>query len=283
MKKTIFALPVAALVAVGVVACTDAPGLLAPEGPNRELVDESLRIDHDDATHFVYAFFAYEPDGGVGTVLTGGEPGNPPPGIVPGNQKHLGTCHDGKWHNPAGRPTTGTAANPHPFCYVPAADGYTVVLERIAAVYEEKVDKDSNITHRFLYFTNELDEDEYSVKFLTTNGNMRASGEIEARAVKDDPDVGDLVGHIKFDLDQFNLGQNQSNLFSCSFASEDPKQDGCLAKNIAISYQPITGWDGDDPILGDAVTIGPSDSDDDYDVNQNVFLFWVKKGDVLNP
>jgi hypothetical protein len=266
MRK-IIALPVAAIVAVGLVACSDDPSGLAPEGPSFELVDEGLRIDHDDASHFVFAAFIYEMGGGsAGRVLTDGEPG-----IVPGNLKHHGWCWSGTWHNPQNKPTSGDATKPHPFCYEPGSAGIQVVLERIAAVYEEKTDRFDNITHKFLYFTKDLDEDEYSVKFITNANNQQGSGEIEARAVN--AANGDLVGHIEFDLEQFDDGPNNDDLFDCELTSEDSSQDGCLNRFIDITFRPIIGVDGGgDPLFGDDV---------DFDEDDEVFLYWVPKADVL--
>jgi hypothetical protein len=255
MKK-LLVLPFAAVVAFA--ACGEQEPF-GPERPQFELVDEDLRISHEDATHFVFATFEHDLGGGSdGRVLSV----NDTP-LFPGNQNNAGSCDNGTWINPRGQRTGGNRDTPHPFCYEPGSAGMIVVLERIAAVYEEKTNKDGEITQKRLYFTNALDEDNHSVKYI--GSNQAGAGQIEARAV--DRATGTWVGNIFFDLATFNTtGGSNPDLFACTLLG-DPNQAGCLSRTIADAQFRPRQTDG---TLGDAI-----------DLNDG-FLYWIAKNIVLS-
>jgi hypothetical protein len=100
-----------------------------PGSPQFELVDPAHRLDAASVNAHVYGSFRVGVGSGASTVITSGPanfPKHPPAGS--------GTCVDGRWLNPQGRPTSGTLAKPHPHC-LQAALSVEVVLEPISACF----------------------------------------------------------------------------------------------------------------------------------------------------
>jgi hypothetical protein len=245
MTKTILALPVAALVALGSVACSDAPTGLAPEGPNRELVDAGQRIAAADVNAHVYGSFALQftevvgTPGGWGVIRTG-------PANFPGNPKNAGTCDDGLWINKNGQRTSGSLEKPHPHC-VGETEGdqqnvtVHVVLEPISGRYET-----FGTAGERLALGNSTDNCEESdpdglCAFLTGNEkHSRGVGVIVAYAI----DASTLqttkrrVGTLTFDLAQYH-DANVNHFDTDCTIGEDETAPRCLEPTITATYTPL--------------------------------------------
>lgn len=100
-----------------------------PGGPQFELVNTAHRLDAASVNAHAYGSFRVGVGSGASTVITSGPanfPGHPPAGP--------GTCVNGQWLNPQGKPTSGTLTKPHPHC-LKAAPSVEVVLEPISACF----------------------------------------------------------------------------------------------------------------------------------------------------
>jgi hypothetical protein len=256
MKKWI-ALPVAAVVAVGLVACGEEPTALAPMGPNSELVNPDNRIAAEDVNAHVYGSFALsftEVVGGSGgeggwQVITEG------PANFPGNAKNAGTCDDGLWINKQGKRTSGSLDKPHPHCveWVEGDDGEEVtvhvVLEPISALYSPT---GSSAGEQLVLGTH--DDGQFRA-FLTGSGtHSRGEGIVVGYAI-DASTLGTTnrrVGTLTFDLAQYH--QNNVNYFETDCTIDDvPDAPRCLDLVITAVYEPLEGDAGVGEVTG-AVT-----------------------------
>jgi hypothetical protein len=270
MRK-IFALPLAAVVAAGFVACDSNPTALAPEGPNFELFDKDQRVDKDDVNAHVYGSFVITFEGEP-AVLGGGVGAN-----FPGKGKSgSGTCGEadkpdlnGVWFNPQGRRTSGSPDNPHPHCVGTGGGSVEVVLEPIS-VENANVGEDDE----FLRFTARDGQgvgfNYDGVRIQGSGGrNTNAAGVIEAYAIlastlaSGDPV---RVGILTIDLEQFKL--DGANLFADKCVLDEAEYGPrCLNKVILADYAP---W-GDNGV-GRIVNATDEESDD-YEAISG-FLFW---------
>jgi hypothetical protein len=244
MRK-IFALPLAAIAAVGFVACdTDSTGL-APEGPNFELVDKDLRVHEDSVNAHVYGSFALQftevvgTPGGWGAIIDG-------PGNFPGHPKNAGWCYDGAWENPRGKLTSGSLDKPHPHC-VGETEGsqeeviVRVVLEPISARYETFGTAGQRLA--LGSHTSNCSESDAAglCAFLTGNEkHSRGVGIVVAYAI----DLATLgaanrrVGKLTFNLNQYH--DNETNHFDqdCTIGV-DETAPRCLEPTITATYEPL--------------------------------------------
>jgi hypothetical protein len=227
MRK-IFALPLAAVVAVGFVACDSNPAGLAPEGPNFELVSGGM--DRDDANVDIVATFSYTIEGTGEPFRTSGDAVNP-------SGKVVGQCGaGGAMINAAGRPT---GANPHPFCM---SDGVTedliISLEPISGAHEIYCHHDNNCDggNRIYQEADKVTFDADGDLFVTynkaqnhqpRNWYMEGQGQIHAWAVDQH---GNRHGTFTFSLAQF------ANIASGSDAN--PAEDYFDHFNLAEEGEP---------------------------------------------
>jgi hypothetical protein len=230
MKKTWIALPVAAVVALGMVACDSNPAGLAPEGPSRELVDINDRIT--DVNAWVYGSFIL-PIGGDGErqpiLVENGESN------FPGHPKNKGSCVDGTWLNPKGQPTGGNRTSPHPHCIAgwTQAPAMEVILEPISANFVS--------SPQFRIRLAQGTGDNYRIQ-INTQGNLEAAGTIVAYAVR--ADNMERVGEIEIDLGQYS-GKSSDALLECNVDEvfgDEPT--GCVKYLIDFTFTP----DGGQPI-----------------------------------
>jgi hypothetical protein len=245
MRK-LLAVSVAALAAVGLVACSESP--TDSYVPQFELVDEDLRVTNVNAE--VYATFFVD-------VTEGGEAGNyilgsqkdadgayiPEPANFPAKGKVLpGTCIAGNWHNSQGKPTAGSLEHPHPHC-VEMREGngatFRVVLEKISANYNDP-------GNNKILILGIDDTGDLGAKYV--GNNQQGHGQIDAWGIKEN--TTDRVGQFTIDLTQFEdatQGTNPNpnpNLFDCSL-SGDEDEDGCLNKEVKAVYRHGTDASGD--------------------------------------
>lgn len=269
MTKKWIALPVAAIVAVGVVACADEPTGLAPQGPNYELVEIGTRVEKDDVNARVWLSFAIpfevEVEGGTGEVIPVAQPDGAALNF-PGNENNAGTCEGGTWKNKNGKGMGGTDTKPHPHCtiYVDAGGGTVetvyVVLEPISAEYVRQ-----NANQWRLAFTNEGGDN--GKVLVKNNEQLKGNGQILAWAVfQEDPDQ--RVGQISFDLGQFDDSVWDNDVCEVS-DKDDLPATSCLAQLIDFSYQPIGEADGGYGLSGFGIA-------DTYEAAG--FLWWESVG-----
>jgi hypothetical protein len=151
-KQMVVALPLAALLAAGLVACDSNSSPLAPPDPDKELIDPERRVGTDNLGEnetlvHVYGNFSIV-FGGQRDILGGGEEAV----FFPGKGKSgSGWCGvegkpelNGLWINPQGRRTSGSPDKPHPHC-VRGDEGVEIILEPITAIHvvveEEALDE----------------------------------------------------------------------------------------------------------------------------------------------
>jgi hypothetical protein len=245
IMKKIFALPLAAVVAAGFVACDTDSTLLAPEGPNRELVNEDLRIDAKDVNAWVYGSFSITFEGQPG-VLGGGVEAN-----FPGKGKSgSGTCgeendegvNDGVWYNPQGRRTSGSASAPHPHCVGSGGGSVSVVLEPIS-VYNGGT---FGTASEYLQFARENPDGR--VHITGSDGQpdkqgTQAQGVIRAYAILAETLGAEntRVGILTIDLEQYkSTGSSSVNYFTtgCNMGLPNTADLPCLDKVIRANYEP---------------------------------------------
>jgi hypothetical protein len=238
MTKTILALPVAALVALGSVACSDAPTGLAPEGPNRELVDAGQRIAAADVNAHVYGSFALQftevvgTPGGWGVIRTG-------PANFPGNPKNAGTCDDGLWINKNGQRTSGSLEKPHPHCVGETEGGQQnvtvhVVLEPVSAQYRTfgGAGKELRLGRE--------GTDWVSASLTGGGDHSRGEGIVVAYAI-DASTLGTTnrrVGTLTFDMAQYHKNNEDYFETGCR-VGEDATAPQCLDLVITATYAPL--------------------------------------------
>jgi hypothetical protein len=247
MTKKWIALPVAAVVAVGLVACGEEPTALAPMGPNDELVNVDERIAAADVNAHVYGSFALsftEVVGGSGgeggwQVITEG------PANFPGNAKNAGTCDDGLWINKQGKRTSGSLDKPHPHCveWVEGDEGQEVtvhvVLEPISAHYRTFGGAGQELR------LGREGTDWISASLTGGGDHSRGEGIVVGYAI-DASTLGDAnrrVGTLTFDLAQYH--QNDVDYFEtdCTIG-EDETAPRCLDLVINAVYAPLDAPDG---------------------------------------
>jgi hypothetical protein len=108
-------------------ACGERPS--DPSAPSLELTNPARRMPSTAINAHAYGSFRVGVGAGGSTIITSGPanfPGHPPAGP--------GSCVDGRWFNPQGKPTTGSLTKPHPHCIQPAA-AIEVVLEPISTCF----------------------------------------------------------------------------------------------------------------------------------------------------
>jgi hypothetical protein len=280
MRK-IFALPLAAIVAVGFVACDSNPAGLAPEGPNLELVDLDQRIDADDVNAHVYGSFALSFDeegpGGIGPIKSG-------PANFPGNPKNAGTCDDGLWINAQGKRTSGSLERPHPHC-VGETEGGTVtvwvVLEPISAINDRIGQDNENL---------QLAADRPDGDVRAVRGNpppapppvgTEGRGIIEAYAI-DAATIGSgnpkRVGVLTIDLAQYDHNSTNYFLEDCSLTVSET-YFRCLNTPIVADYMPLDGDDG----VGYPISLADWDEQADGAYPVTGFLYWTYSAEGLPP
>lgn len=228
--KRIMLVPVALL---SLAACADHTTLTAPQ-TSAELVDSTTAIAAKDVNAWVYGTFAVTVPGSTPTVITSGL------GIVPGNGKTLGSCLNGLWINPQGKPTAGSLTHPNPMCVTTGGSTMTVVLEPISV----KWDTAGGSLNEFLQFTN---NDSVDVKYVgagTGKGNPNGvadhttgEGIIYAYAVDT---ANTRVGTFTIDLSQYS--STTANLFAtdCTVSAGFPAPEQfCLPQIISARYAPL--------------------------------------------
>jgi hypothetical protein len=228
----------AVVVALAVPACHDAPTGLAPGDASFQLVDESIRVMGANVT--VHGTFVAEVSGQVQTRVLGSEKdehGNfvPEPANFPARgEAQRGTCVGGRWHNPQGRPTSGSLTNPHPHCVeVVQGEALNVVLETIDAEYRER----NGGASKFLILSNEEPDDprcdpqdEPGPVTYVGNGG-KGCGSILAWGVREG--TAERVGLFEIDLAQFFYAP--PDLFDCTLGSG--AESGCLNHLVAATYR----------------------------------------------
>jgi hypothetical protein len=243
MKKTWIALPVAAIMTVGLLACDTNPAGLAPEGANRQLVDESQRIA-DNAADLVYAYATFSiSQEGQAPYRDVGSPG------INGAGKEMGKClASGRWENPAGKPA---GAIPHPFCIT---GGEEDVLIQLEVINSRRWQHNQNV-YRMAFDV----EEELRVQFNSSSGNTSGAGVMHAIALRNGVPFGKFV----VDLTQYN--QQNENLLNgqCYIGEELEEADqildtdnwrGCLDRSInALFFEDIDAdpdVDEEDDVVG---------------------------------
>jgi hypothetical protein len=98
-----------------------------------EVTNPTHRVNVGLVNAHAYGSFRVGVGAGGSTVITSGPanfPGHPPAGP--------GSCVDGRWYNPQGKPTSGTLTRPHPHC-LKAAPSIEVVLEPISVCFSSSL------------------------------------------------------------------------------------------------------------------------------------------------
>lgn len=243
MKK-LFAVPVAALVAVGLVACSESP--TESYVPQFELVEPTIRIAAEDVNAHVYGSFSLSFDvsapGGIGVILTG-------PANFPGNPKNAGTCDNGLWINSQGKRTSGNLDKPHPHCVGETEGGTSsikVVLEPIS-VHNGGTAGAANEWLQFAVANN--DGRVHVTGSGESNWGTQAQGVLTAYAI-DAATINSAsptrVGILTIDLDQYkSTGGSSVNYFTTGCTIDGaPGSPRCLNKVIGADYEPLAAPDG---------------------------------------
>jgi hypothetical protein len=202
MKKFAF-LPLAVIVALG--ACNDATTLVAPEGPNFELVDATQKVV-SGANIDIYAKFVVEV--GTGNTITIGDDDQPVPGMNSEGKPH-GLCYSGgRWQNPSNKKFA--AKVPHDHCRV-VGEELIVGLESITGKHFVEQHAGGARTSVGVNFneTGTLQVKWNGAANVTANHKMEAAGRVHAVAVDQD---GNPHGTFTFNLDQYDGGT--TNLFA---------------------------------------------------------------------
>jgi hypothetical protein len=214
MKTTILALPVAALVAVGFVACSEAPTGLAPDGPNDQLIAGGLTAaQQPDVT--VYASFTVKFDGNSGVRESGP--------ILNPQGKEIGSCGPGGvLINKNGKTTSAVA---HPHCRTAGVDEI-FSLEDIDAKESVHRDGQDRLVKTALLFTTELGSGP-RVEYNHRSEHTEGVGVIEVWALKDDDPSGKFV----IDLSTYDTegnGMDKQNLLHgrCYIGTQFDDEEG---------------------------------------------------------
>jgi len=242
--------------ACGVAACTDRVPT-APGSPGLELTDPAIRMQADAVNGHIYGSFRVGAGSGGSTVISSGAanfPGHPPAGP--------GTCVNGLWYNPQGRPTSGSLSRPHPHCIQPAA-AIEVVLEPISICYTGFASAicatravKGGVTTALL-FTGSLAGDQAAdlIGFTSTStlpSTTEPTGTLTAYAI-DAATLGTTnrrVGVLTVDLAQY--ASSEANLIDTN-ASDGCSLDAtimapCLNRVITAIYNPLPAPDGIGPV-----------------------------------
>lgn len=256
MKKLLL-LPIAAVVAL-IAACSDTPTTLVPGIPDLELVDVGQRVKDNKVNAHVYGTFSLQFGGGEAKLV-----GRTGPGINPGNGKTSGSCVEGLWYNPQGKPTAGSYTKPHPHCVEEVSgEMIQVVLEPISVEWGNP----GNSDNEFLRFGEDEIAGEMHVKWvgagqgnckpnpnrppcppIEETGHTHGEGIITAYAI----DASTLnttpkrVGILTFDLKSFT--KKDGNLFKteCTVnevtinGSNTPELIRCLPHIFEARYEPL--------------------------------------------
>lgn len=217
------------------MACSDLPTRSTPADltVNKELVDPAERRPPDAINAHVYGTFALRFGGDGPSVITSGPanfPGNPPAGP--------GTCDNGLWINPAGKPTRGDSETPHPHC-VSSSSSVTVVLEPISAFYSGFSDQ------RFDYWQLLFGHDKAAIQITQTLEQSRegelvsvqGTGVVLAYAI-DAATLGTTnrrVGTLLIDLKYYS---GFARLFD-SGCTVDGTVTACLNQVVTAVYKPF--------------------------------------------
>ncbi len=235
---------------------------VAPQAPQLELTNPDHRATATSVNAHAYGSFRVGVGAGGATVITSGPanfPGHPPAGP--------GSCVNGLWYNPQGKPTSGTLVKPHPHCLKPAPS-IEVVLEPISVCFslmspagcKKKAVKsytvgfavfgvsDDGSTEAVIEGWTPLDPSNAETPPLTVG-----SGTITAYAI-DASTLGTTnkrVGTLTLDLTAFNSGSE--NLLDAE-GSDGCSIDAtilapCFNRVITAQYNPLPAPDG----------IGPTD------------------------
>jgi hypothetical protein len=275
IMKKIIALPMAALLAAAMVACTDSnPAGLAPEGPSFELIDKEQRVDADDVNAHVYGSFTLsftvDGPGGIGPITSG-------PANFPGNAKNAGTCDNGLWINPQNKRTSGNLERPHPHCVGETEGSVTVkvVLEPISAINDN-----IGAGNEFLQLADDRPKGDVRVRGAGEGQTSEGRGIIEAYAI-DASTIGSnprRVGVLTIDLGQYTTEKTNYFLDDCSL-TVDETYFRCLNKVIVADYRPLAGDDG----VGDPFVFADWDEDVQGAYPLTGFLYWAYSADGLAP
>lgn len=265
MKK-LLAVSVAALFAVGIVACGESP--TEAYAPQFELVDPTKRVAEADVNARVWLSFAIPfevevPGGGAGVMVPVAQP-NGPAQNFPGDEKNAGSCEDGTWKNKNGKGMGGTLDKPHPHCTIYVDEGgssietINVVLEPISAHYFRH-----NVNQWRLAFTNETGDN--GKVLVKNNDKLEGNGELVAWAVFEH-DPSQRVGQITIKLTQFDDSVWDDEV--CTVA-DDLEDILCLAQLIDFSYAPVGAGDGG---------FGVDGFGEAGDYEEAGFLYWESVG-----
>jgi hypothetical protein len=281
MKKTWVVLPVAAVMAVGMVACSESPAGLAPDAPRFELADTAKRVLANNVNAHVYGSFSISFDGG-GSLghLAGGHQAN-----FPGNPKNAGHCGNagyatdwendpdaGVWFNPRGHRTTGSKTKPHPHCVDVGSGGGTVVVVLEPISVENKRIGETNEMLEFA--RQDADGKVHRIAGGTTTGGTQGQGVIQAYAI-DHATLGSSnvrVGILTIALTEY--GDNSVNYFhtGCDMGVPDTGALPCLNKVIKADYMPLAGPDG----VGSSITQADWDEAVDGPYPLTGYLYWYR-------
>jgi hypothetical protein len=247
MKKP-FLLPIAATVAL-IAACSDTPTGLAPGAPDLELVDAGQRVKTTKVNAHVYGTFSLTVGDGEAKIV-----GRTGPAIFPGNSKNSGSCVEGLWYNPQGKPTSGSYTKPHPHCVEEVSgEMIQVVLEPISVEWKVV----GNPGNEFLIFGSD-GGDAIEVKYVGGSncppnnknctpvpGHTKGEGIIRAYAI-DASTINTTpkrVGILTIDLAGFD--KPDGNLFETDCTMNEVTINGdtvlikCLPHEILADYEPL--------------------------------------------
>jgi hypothetical protein len=240
--------------ACGVAACSDRTPT-APGAPGLELTDPGIRIDAGAVNGHVYGSFRVGAGSGSATVITSGPanfPGHPPAGP--------GSCVNGLWYNPQGKPTSGSQSRPHPHCIQPAA-AIELVLEPISVCLTSFTPVKCGVkaakggVAAGLLFTNALagDQEADLIGFASSDPTVQSdrtdpTGVLTAYAI-DAATLGTTnhrVGTLTIDLAQYASTEvNYLDLDTSDGCAMDATIVApCLNRVIRAVYNPLPAPDG---------------------------------------
>lgn len=261
--------PFMALLGLGLPGC-GAPTNPGANEPSFELVNQTERPSVFNS--HVYGSFAVA--AGAGVIRSG-------PANFPGHPKSgPGTCIDGMWYNPQGKPTSGSLIKPHPHCFSAGA-AVEVVLEPLTACYTGKQDliveneepmppaepaeepkpglcaelpkAVKGAIHTLLLLSetgiaNRLLVDAIDFSAETSPDRTDGTGTVTAYAI-DASTLGTTnrrVGTLRFDLSQYNSVTSSylhlSDAAGCSI--DEQIESPCLDKVITAVYNPLPASEG---------------------------------------